>query len=181
MLFVFLAAALALVWAIISFNGLVGLKVRSEGAWSDIDVQLKRRYELIPNLVATVKGYAAHESQVFAQVTAARTKAMQTEKLQEKGAAENALSGAVRNLVAVAENYPQLKASENFLSLQQALSQIEDAIQSARRYYNAVVRDYNTKQGVFPDLIIAKAGKFTPREFFQLESTEEAKTPKAAF
>ncbi len=106
---------------------------------------------------------------------------MRADKPEEKGAAEKALSGAVHNLVAVAENYPQLKASENFLSLQQSLSQIEDTIQSARRYYNAVVRDYNTKQSVFPDLIVARIGKFSPREFFQLESAEEAKTPKAAF
>lgn len=181
MIFVLIAVAVIVLWGVAIYNALVSLKVRCQNAWSDIDVQLKRRYELIPNLVSTVKGYAAHESQVFTQVTEARTRAMQAQTPQEKGAAESALSGMVRNLMVVAENYPQLKANENFLSLQQSLAQIEEALQSARRYYNAVVRDFNTKQNVLPDALIAKIGGFQPREFFQLESGEESKAPKVAF
>lgn len=181
MIWILAVLAVVILWAVVSYNGLVGLKIRAQNAWSDIDVQLKRRYELIPNLVSTVKGYAAHESQLFTKVTEARTNAMQAQSPQEKGTAEAALSGVVRNLMVVAENYPQLKANENFLSLQQALAQIEEAIQSARRYYNAVVRDFNTKQSVLPDALIAKIGGFQPREFFQLESGEEAKAPKVSF
>ena len=181
MLIILALIAVAVVWGIASYNGLVGLKVRTENSWSDINVQLKRRYDLIPNLVSTVQGYAAHEKQLFAQVTEARSKAMQAQGPQEKGSAESALTNTVKSLFAIAENYPQLKANENFLSLQQSLSQTEEAIQSSRRYYNAVVRDYNTKQSVIPDTFIAKIGGFTPKEFFQLESQEEAKTPKVSF
>lgn len=181
MLPILIIAGVVILWAVASYNGLVGLKVRSQGAWSDIDVQLKRRYELIPNVVSTVKGYAAHENNVFAQVTEARSKAMQAQTPQEKGAAEAAFSGAIRGLFAIAENYPQLKANDNFLSLQQTLAQTEESLQSARRYYNAVVRDFNTKQSVFPDMVIAKIGGFQPKEFFQLDSAEEAKAPKVSF
>ena len=163
------------------FNGLVQLRVRADGAWSDISVQLKRRYDLIPNLVETVKGYASHEQKVFIQVTEARSKAMQAVNPKEKEAAENRLSGTLKSLFAVAENYPQLRANENFLGLQKSLSEIEEALQSARRYYNAVVRDYNTKLEVFPDRIVAGFGGFKSKEFFQLESQEEAKSPKVSF
>ena len=180
MLFWILAAAI-IFWGIASYNSLVGLKVRSQNAWSDIDVQLKRRYELIPNLVSTVKGYAAHENKLFNEITETRSRAMQVQSPQEKGEAETKLSGSVKNLLAVAEGYPQLKASDNFLALQKSLSEIEDALQSARRYYNAVVRDYNTKQGVFPDLAVAKLGGFGPKEFFQLDSAEESKSLKVSF
>ncbi len=174
-------AALTGVWAVVVYNGLIQLRVQADGAWSDIGVQLKRRYDLIPNIVEAVKGYAAHEQKVFQQVTEARTRAMQAGSPKVQEAAEGMLTGALRGLFAVAENYPQLRASENFMGLQQSLTQIEEALQGARRYYNAVVRDYNTKQQVFPDRLIAQAGGFQPKEFFQLESAEEAKNPRVSF
>ena len=173
--------AVILVWAVVIYNGLVQLRVRADGAWSDISVQLKRRYDLIPNLVETVKGYAGHEQKVFTQVTEARSRAMQATGPKDKEAAEGMLTGALKSLFAVAENYPQLRASENFMSLQQSLTQVEEALQGSRRYYNAVARDYNTKLEVFPDRLVAQAGGFKAREFFQLDSTEEAKAPKVLF
>ncbi|MBI4342686.1 MAG: LemA family protein [Candidatus Omnitrophica bacterium] len=177
-----LAVLIALaVWAVVIYNGLIQLRVRGDGAWSDINVQLKRRYDLIPNLVETVKGYAAHEQQVFIQVTEARSRAMQAAGPKDKEAAEGMLTGALKSLFAVAEQYPQLRANENFMGLQQSLTQIEEAVQSARRYYNAVVRDYNTKLSVLPDRLVAQLGGFTPKEFFQLDAAEEAKAPKVAF
>ena len=179
-----IAASIAVVvglWAVAAYNGLVQLRVRSDGAWADISVQLKRRYDLIPSLVETVKGYAAHEQKVFIQVTEARSRAMQAASPKEKEAAEGQLTGTLKSLFAVAENYPQLRANENFMGLQQSLSQVEEAVQGARRYYNAVVRDYNTKVAELPDRLIAQAGGFTPKEFFQLDSAEEAKAPKVTF
>ena len=181
MLLILIAVVLIGVWAVAAFNGLVQLRVRSDNAWSDISVQLKRRYDLIPNLVETVKGYAGHEQKVFIQVTEARSRAMQADGPKEKEAAEGMLTGALKSLFAVAENYPQLRASENFMGLQKSLSEIEEALQNARRYYNAVVRDYNTKLEVFPDRLVAGAGGFKAKEFFQLGSEEEAKAPKVAF
>jgi LemA protein len=172
---------IVLVWAIAIYNALVQLRVRAEGAWSDISVQLKRRYDLIPNLVETVKGYAAHEQKVFIQVTEARSHAMQATSPKEKEAAEGMLTGALKSLFAVAENYPQLRANENFMGLQQSLTQVEETLQGARRYYNAVVRDYNTKLSVFPDQLVAQAGGFKSKEFFQLDAAEEAKAPKVSF
>ena len=173
--------AAILAWVVLIYNGLVSLRVRSDNAWSDISVQLKRRYDLIPNLVETVKGYAAHERGVFQAVTEARSRAMQATGPKDKEAAEGALTGTLKSLFAVAENYPQLRANENFMSLQQSLTQVEEALQGARRYYNAVVRDYNTKLTVLPDRFIAQAGGFQPKEFFQLDSAEEAKAPKVSF
>jgi len=173
-------AALAL-WAILIYNGLVQLRVRADGAWADISVQLKRRYDLIPNLLETVKGYAAHEQRVFQQVTEARSRAIQATSPKDKEAAEGALAGALKSLFAVAENYPQLRANENFMGLQESLSHVEEALQGARRYYNAVVRDYNTKLTVIPDRFIAQPGGFRPKDFFQLDSAEEAKAPKVSF
>ncbi len=173
--------ALIVLWAVAIYNGLVQLRVRANGAWADISVQLKRRYDLIPNIVETVKGYAAHEQQVFRQVTEARSHAMQAATPNDKAAAEGMLAGALKSLFAVAENYPQLRANENFMGLQQALTQVEETLQGARRYYNAVVRDYNTKLTVVPDRFIAQAGGFQPKEFFQLDSAEEAKTPRVSF
>ncbi len=170
-----------LAWVVAIYNGLMGLGVRADGAWSDISVQLKRRYDLIPNLVEAVKGYAAHEKNVFLQVTQARSQAMQATGPKDKEAAEGMLSGALKSLFAVAENYPQLRANENFLSLQQSLSQIEEAVQGARRYYNAVVRDFNTKLVVFPDRLVAQALTLKSKEFFQLDSAEEAHAPKVSF
>src|SRR5208337_5692030 len=143
------------------YNSLVQLRVRSESAWSDIDVQLKRRHDLIPNLVETVKGYAAHEKDTFENVAKFRSMAMQATGPADKAAAENQLTGALKSLFAVAENYPQLKASEEFTQLQTSLSGTEDMIQNARRYYNAVVRDLNTKVQSFPSNILAGMFGFT--------------------
>ncbi len=173
--------AFLVVWAIAAYNGLVGLRVRADGAWSDIDVQLKRRYDLIPNLVETVKGYAAHESKVFESVTQARARAMGAGSPAARGEAEQGLTGALKTLFAVAENYPQLRASENFQGLQGSLGQVEEVIQSSRRYYNAVVRDYNTKLQVIPDRFIASLGGFKPKEFFQPDSAEERKNVRVSF
>ena len=173
--------AVILVWAVVVYNGLVQLRVRADGAWSDIGVQLKRRYDLIPNIVEAVKGYAAHEQKVFVQVTEARSRAMQASSPKGKEVAEGMLTGALKSLFAVAENYPQLRANENFMGLQRSLTEVEEALQGARRYYNAVVRDYNTKTSVFPDRVVAQAGGFTVKEFFQLDSSEEAKAPKVSF
>jgi LemA protein len=166
---------------VLIYNGLVQLRLRADSAWADIGVQLKRRYDLIPNLVETVKGYAAHEQKVFAQVTEARSRAMQATNPKEKEAAEGLLTGTLKSLFAVAENYPQLRANENFMGLQQSLTQVEEALQGSRRYYNAVVRDYNTKLAVVPDQFIAQATGFKPKEFFQLDAAEEAKAPKVSF
>src|SRR5271169_5433200 len=137
------------------YNSLVQMRVRCDSAWSDIDVQLKRRHDLIPNLVETVKGYAAHEKGTFEDIAKYRSQAMQATTPVDKAAAENQLTGALKSLFAVAENYPQLQASQEFTQLQTSLSQIEDAIQNARRYYNAVVRDLNTKIQSFPTNILA--------------------------
>jgi len=154
------------------YNGLVQLRVRCDSAWSDIDVQLKRRHDLIPNLVETVKGYAAHEKGTFENIAKFRSQAMQATSPADKAAAENQLTGALKSLFAVAENYPQLKASEEFTQLQGSLSQTEDNIQNARRYYNAVVRDLNTKIQVFPTNILAGMFGFQARQFFEAAATD---------
>ncbi len=167
--------------AISVYNGLVQLRLQSDNAWADIDVQLKRRYDLIPNLVSTVQGYAAHERNTLQAVIDARAKAMGAGSVGEKAQAENFLTGTLKSLFALAENYPQLKANENFLSLQKSLTDTEETIQSARRYYNAVVRDLNTKIQVFPDNIFANILNFKPRDFFQLDSAEERKAPQVKF
>ncbi|MDD3005994.1 MAG: LemA family protein [Candidatus Pacebacteria bacterium] len=174
------ALAAIVLWFIAIYNGLVKLKVRTDEAWSDIDVQLKRRYDLIPNLINTVKGYAAHESGVFERVTEARTKAMSAGTAAEKGQAENALSGTLKSLFAVAENYPELKANTNFLELQRELSDTENKIQASRRFYNGNVRDLNTKIQIFPDSIVAGILSITKREFFEIEEGEKA-VPKVEF
>ena len=154
------------------YNSLVQLKVRCDSAWSDIDVQLKRRHDLIPNLVETVKGYAAHEKGTFENIAKFRSQAMQATTPADKAAAENQLTGALKSLFAVAENYPQLKASEEFTQLQGSLSQTEDAIQNSRRYYNAVVRDLNTKIQSFPTNILANMAGFQQRQFFEAATTD---------
>jgi len=155
------------------YNGLITLKNRVDEAWSDIDVQLKRRYDLIPNLVNTVKGYATHEKELFEKVTAARTAAMGAGTPAQKEQAENMLSGTLKSLFAVAENYPDLKANQNFLELQRELTDTEDKIQAARRFYNGNVRDFNTKIQVFPTNIFAGMLNFTKREFFAAEEGEK--------
>jgi len=154
------------------YNSLVQLRVRADSAWSDIDVQLKRRHDLIPNLVETVKGYAAHEKGTFENIAKFRSQAMQATTPGDKAEAENQLSGALKSLFAVAENYPQLKASEEFTQLQGSLSQTEDTIQNARRYYNAVVRDLNTKIQSFPTNILAGMFGFQQRQFFEVAATD---------
>jgi LemA protein len=170
-----------LIWAVSIYNRLVGLRVLAENAWADIDVQLKRRYDLIPNLVETVKGYAAHERTTFEKVVQARAAAMSAQTPEARAQAENMLTGALKSLFALAENYPELKASTNFLELQGQLSAIEEAIQSARRTYNGVVREYNTGQQVFPASIIAGMFGFRPRQFFEVESAAERAVPKVQF
>ena len=155
-----------------SYNGLVQLRVRCDSAWSDIDVQLKRRHDLIPNLVETVKGYATHEKGTFENIAKFRSQAMQATSPNDKAAAENQLTGALKSLFAVAENYPELKASEQFTQLQGSLSQTEDSIQNARRYYNAVVRDLNTKIQVFSTNILAGMFGFQARQFFETSETD---------
>jgi LemA protein len=156
------------------YNGLIRLKNRVDEAWSDIDVQLKRRHDLIPNLVNTVKGYAAHERELFEKVTEARTAAMNAGTPAEKEKAENMLSGTLKTLFAVAENYPDLKANQNFLELQRELTDTEDKIMAARRFYNGNVRDFNTKLQAFPTNIIAGMLNFTKRDFFQVEEGDKA-------
>ncbi len=160
-------------WIIIIYNGLIRLKNRVDEAWSDIDVQLKRRYDLIPNLINTVKGYAAHEKEVFEKVTAARTQAMGIGSGVGKAEAEDMLSGALKSLFAVAESYPDLKANQNFLELQRELTDTEDKIQAARRFYNGNVRDFNTKIEVFPNNVFAGMLNFTKREFFEAKEGEK--------
>jgi LemA protein len=156
----------------VMYNSLVRLRVGCDSAWSDIDVQLKRRHDLIPNLVETVKGYAAHEKGTFENIARLRSQAMQTTAPAEKAIVENQLSGALRSLFAVAENYPELKASEEFTQLQRSLSQTEDSIQNARRLYNAVVRDMNTKVESLPTNILAGMFGFHPRQFFEAEAAD---------
>ena len=163
------------------YNGLVRLRVRSESAWSDVDVQLKRRHDLIPNLVETVKGYAAHEKGTFENVTKWRSAAMSATAPEDRVQAESQLTGALRQLFAVAENYPQLRASEQFLSLQQALQGIEDALQNARRYYNAVVRDYNTRIQTFPAILLAGPMGFQARHFFEVDTPDERENVQVKF
>ena len=154
------------------YNSLVQLRVRTDSAWSDIDVQLKRRHDLITNLVETVKAYAAHEKGTFENIAKFRSQAMQASTPADKAVAENQLSGALKSLFAVAENYPQLKASEEFTQLQGSLSQTEDSIQNSRRYYNAVVRDLNTKIQSFPSNILAGMFGFQQRQFFEVEAAD---------
>ena len=172
---------LLILFAIGTYNGLVRLKVQCDNAWADIDVQLKRRYDLIPNLVETVKGYAAHEKGTLEAVINARNRAMSPTGPADKAAAENMLSGALKSLFALSEAYPQLRAIEGFTSLQNSLSQIEDNVQNARRYYNAVVRDFNTKILQFPTNLFAGMLGFKQREFFEVSSVAERAAPKVSF
>ncbi len=163
------------------YNGLVQLRVRADSSWSDIDVQLKRRHDLIPNLVETVKGYAAHEKSTFEDIAKYRSMAMQATTPAERGQAEGQLTQALKSLFAVAENYPQLRASEQFTSLQAALQEVEGAIQNARRYYNAVVRDYNTKLQSFPTNVLAGMFGFQQKQFFQLDTPADRENVAVKF
>jgi LemA protein len=161
----------------IMYNGLVRARVRVDEAWSDINVQLKRRYDLIPNLVETVKGYAKHEKTVFEDVTEARSAAMNAGGIAQKAQAENQLAGTLKSLFAVAEAYPDLKANESFQQLQSELVDTEDKIQASRRFYNGGVRDYNIKLQVFPTSLIAKQFGFTHRDFFEVDNQAEVDKP----
>jgi LemA protein len=171
--------AVLILWAIASYNRFITLKNRVSEAWADIDVQLKRRYDLIPNLVNTVKGYAAHESGTLEKVIAARNSAMATMSgsgsLAEKGAAENQLSTSLKSIFALSESYPDLKANANFVELQRELSDTENKIQASRRFYNGNVKDYNTMREVFPGSIIAGMFHFTAKELFQLAEDDAAR------
>lgn len=163
------------IWAVFFYNRFIRLRTRAEEAWADIEVQLKRRYDLIPNLMETVKGYASHESKTFETVTEARTKAMASEgPTQEHAQAENMLTGALKSIFALAEAYPDLKANENFLELQRELSDTENKIQAARRFYNTNVRDLNISIEQFPGNIVAKTFAFHKKEFFDLPDTDVA-------
>lgn len=173
--------AVIVLWIIAVFNSLIRLKNRVKEAWADIDVQLKRRYDLIPNLIETVKGYMSHEAAVFEKVTAARANAINASGAKAKADAENALSGTLKTLFAVSENYPQLRASENFSKLQEELSDTENKIQAARRFYNTNVMDFNTRQETFPSNIIASVFGFAKGEFFELKEESKREAPKVKF
>ncbi len=172
-LIVLIIVVVLALWVVMAFNGLVTLKNRAKEAWADIDVQLKRRYDLIPNLVETVKGYATHEKELFENVTKARTNAMSAQGVQGKADAENMLSGTLKSLFAVSENYPELKAAQNFLALQNELTDTEDKIQAARRFYNTNVRDLNIKIESFPTNLMANAFGFKAMELFQTANEAE--------
>ena len=172
---------LGVAWVVFSYNRFVLLINRAKEAWSDIDVQLKRRHDLIPNLVNTVKGYAKHESGAFESVTKARAAAMGAGSLAEKNQAENMLTGALKSLFAVAEAYPDLKANQNFLELQRELSDTENKIQSARRFYNGNVRDLNTTVESFPSNVIASVFKFAKMELFELQDEATREAVKVSF
>jgi LemA protein len=172
--------ALVAMGVILIYNGLVKLREQVDASWSDIDVQLKRRHDLIPNLVSTVQGYASHERETLEAVIQARNQAMGAQGPEARAEAENQLTGTLRSLFALSESYPQLRANENFLDLQRNLQQLEDAIQRARRYYNAVVRDYNTKIRSVPSNLVANAFSFRPREFFEIDEGERS-VPRVDF
>jgi LemA protein len=171
---------LVLYW-ILERNSMVGARNRVDEAWSGIDVQLKRRHDLIPNLVETVKGYASHERETFQRVTEARAEAMKAQGPAEASAAEGRLSSVLGDLRAIAENYPQLRATENFQKLQNELTETEDEIQASRRIYNSNVQSYNTKIQVFPNSLIANSGGFTPREFFEISDAAEREPVQVSF
>jgi len=169
-LYIVLAIIVAFVlFLVFKYNSFITLKTRAQEAWADIDVQLKRRYDLIPNLVNTVKGYATHESTVFENVTKARSEAMGAQTPNEKGEAENMLSGTLKSLFAISEAYPDLKANTNFIELQKELSDTENKIMAARRFYNGNVRDFNIRVQMFPGNVIASIFKFKLLEFFELD------------
>ncbi len=176
-MYIWIVLGLLVVFSVFSFNGLVSLRNRAQEAWSDIDVQLKRRYDLIPNLVNTVKGYATHESTAFEKVTQARAAAMGAKTAGEHGKTEAVLGQAITGLFGIAEAYPELKANQNFMALQGELSDTENKIQASRRFYNANVRDLNTKTQVFPSNIIASMFHFVKMDFFDLGDNNAAQNP----
>lgn len=181
MIYALLALALLIIFVIAAYNSLVQLKNKANEGWADIDTQLKRRYDLIPNLVETVKGYASHEGETMEKVIKARNMAMNATTPAQKEEAENVLAGALKTIFALSENYPDLKANQNFLDLQKTLSEIEEHVQLSRRYYNATVRDFNTKIESFPSNIIAGMFSFAKREFFELTDETQRETVKVDF
>ncbi|HEY4480405.1 MAG TPA: LemA family protein [Candidatus Paceibacterota bacterium] len=172
-----IVVAVAVLWFVFSYNRFITLVNRSKEAWSDIEVQMKRRYDLIPNLVSTVKGYAEHEQGTLDKVVQARNMAMNAKTPAEHGNAENMLSSTLKSIFALSESYPDLKANQNFLELQRELSDTENKIQAARRFYNTNVRDLNTAMEVFPSNLVAKIFGFSKMEFFDLDGNEAAKEP----
>src|SRR6266536_1509980 len=176
-LIILILVVVVLVFLWVTYNGLVRAKLRTDEAWSDITVQLKRRYDLIPNLVNTVKGYAMHEKGVFEKVTTARAAAMGAGSMADKAQAENQLAGALKSLFAVAEAYPDLKANQNFMDLQNELVDTEDKIQAARRFYNGNVRDFNIKLQVFPTNLFGRMMGFSPRDFFGVDNQADVGKP----
>ncbi|OIO66172.1 MAG: hypothetical protein CO186_00410 [Zetaproteobacteria bacterium CG_4_9_14_3_um_filter_49_83] len=169
-----------LIWTISIYNGFVALRASRDASWSDIDVQLTRRYNLIPNLVEVVKAYARHEQDTLEQVIRARQQGMDASTVTDQGAAENMLSTSLQRLFVLAESYPDLKANGNFMDLQHQLSETEDLIQNARRYYNAVVRDYNTKVDSFPDLLIARLLHFAVADYFEMDDIIQRSAPQVS-
>jgi len=181
-IWIIIVAIVIVVLAIVAvYNKLVSLNIRTDEAWSDINVQLKRRYDLIPNLVETVKGYATHEKVVFEDVTKARALALGAQGITDKAKAENQLEGALKSIFAVAEAYPELKANQNFAQLQSDLTDTEDKIQAARRFYNGNVREFNIAIAVFPSNIIANMLRFNKRDLFELTDAKEAEAVKVDF
>jgi LemA protein len=181
MTYLLIVLIVVVLWLVFTYNRLVTLRNRTKEALSDIEVQTKRRYDLIPNLVETVRGYMAHERQVFEKVTEARTRAMAAQGNAAKAEAENMLSSTLKSLFAVAENYPQLKANENFLKLQDELSDTENKIQAARRFYNGNVRDFNIKLETFPTNLLGKMFGFKQFEFFEAATQAEREPVKVKF
>ena len=177
MIYIWIALAIVVLWIIYAFNRFVSMRNRAKEAWADIEVQLKRRYDLIPNLVNTVKGYATHESSAFENVTKARAAALGASGMVEKGQAENTLTSALKSVFAISEAYPELKANQNFLALQNELSDTENKIQAARRFYNGNVRDLNTSVESFPGNVIAGTFKFSKMEFFDIPDNDAAQNP----
>lgn len=173
MIVVWIVIAALVLYLILAYNSLVTLKTRSEEAWSDINIQLKRRYDLIPNLVSSVKSYATHEKEVFEKVTQARVSAMEAKGVKDREKAENDLSQTLKSIFAVAENYPNLKANENFLALQDELTDTENKIEASRRFYNANVRDYNIKIKSFPSSVIASTFHFEQMNLFEVEASQK--------
>ncbi len=178
---VFIVLALILVWAIATYNGLVSYRQQTSNAWAQIDVQLKRRYDLIPNLVETVKGYMKHESDTLTKVIEARNMALQAKTVGEKGKAEAAVGAALTGIFGLTEAYPDLKANENMLSLQEELKSTENKISFARQYYNDMVTRYNIKIEAFPSSIFASAGGFKPKELFEIEDVSQKEPVKVSF
>jgi LemA protein len=178
---VLLILAIGLIWFVAAYNGFIRLRNSVEEAFATMDVYMKKRYDLIPNLVETVKGYASHEKETLENVTKARNMAAGAETLEQRAAGENMLTGTLKSLFAVAENYPNLKANENFMDLQQQLQKVEEDIANSRKYYNAVVRDFNTQIQIFPNNLIAGMFRFEKKPMFEVESEEERQNVKVDF